>query len=395
MSLRRSLAWAGVGLQLLVGAEARSEFLEFTPYRPLYPAMILDAGWESDAQDRVFDADGDRRSSALPQLSGRSRFPQQSLQMRLGWTFPMFEQEGLPFFSSRLHTARLSFRYRDLASRGAIAEFVEADSRLQDADGGLGDTTLEFGSYLSGSAGWREGQVGKLSSLLMVGLKIPTGIYDRDAPINAGSNHLSAQVKLGVHGEPWRGGFLDAGLGYRVHGRNEEPAFGALAPARSGDEALWDLQLAQRLRPGLYLAVFADGREGQANRYRDPRFTLDDSDSTLLADIVPAPGQYRDEGASARAAGLALRWFLTPRWAAALHYTHPLSGQSGEFDVDLLQRTPAGCTVGAAACVTVPAGSERVDGLEAARSYASDRIGLSFTWQFGQGDTWACSGCSD
>ncbi len=384
-----------MGLQLLIADDAWAETPEFMPYRPLYPAMYLDASWQRDTQGRVFDAGGDRRSSALPELSGRSRFPQQSLDARLAWTFPMFEQEGLPFFSSRLHTARLRFRYVDIASRGAIGDFIEADPRLQRADGGLGDTTLEFGSYLSGSPGWREGRVGKLSSLLLVGLKIPTGIYDRDAPINAGSNHVSAQVKLGVHGEPWSGGFLDAGAGYRVHGRNEEPAFGALAPARPGDEALWDLQLAQRLRPGLYLALFASGREGQSNRYRDPRFLLGDSENTLLADTVPAPGRYRDEGANARIGGLALRWFLTPRWAAALHYTRPLSGQSGEFDVDLLQRTPAGCEIGAPGCTTIPAGSERVDGLESARSYASDRIGLSFTWQFGQGDTWACSGCSD
>lgn len=384
-----------MGLQLLIAAEARSEILEFTPYRPLYPAMYWDAGWESDDQNRVFDAGGDRRSSSLPQLAGRSRFPQHLLHGRLAWTFPLFEQEGLPFFSSRLHTARLNFRYLDVASRGAIRDFIDADSRLQRAGGGLGDTTLEFGSYLSGSAGWRAGRVGKLSSLLLFGLNIPTGIYDRDAPINAGSNHLSAQAKLGVHGQPWSGGFLDAGLGYRVHGRNEEPAFGARAPAQQGDEGLWDLQFAQRLRPGFYLALFAAGREGRPNTYRDPRFTLSDSARTPLADIVPAPGRYRDEGTDLRAAGVALRWFLTPRWAAALHYTHPLSGSSGEFDLDLLQRSPAGCQLGAPGCTAIPAGTERVDGLDAARSYASDRIGLSFTWQFGQGDTWACAGCSD
>lgn len=383
---------------LLLAAHAtslRAELPEFTPYRPLYPALYLDAGWQSDPRDEVFDAQGHRRASALPGAPGRSRFPEQSLHARLAWTFPLFEQEALPFFSSRLHTARLSFRYAELASRGAIEDFINEEASLQSAGGGLGDTTLEFGSFLTGSAGWREGRTGAVSTLLLLGLNLPTGVYDRDAPVSAGSNHLSAQIKLGAHGSPWRGAFLDTGLGYRVHGRNEEPAFGALEPSRAGDEALWDVQLAQRLRPGVYLALSANGREGRRNTYHDPRFTLNDEQDSLLADVVPLPGEYHDAGADTRLASLALRWFLTQRFVAALHYTHPFAGQSGEFDLDLVRRTPAGCELGAPGCVVTPAGSAQTDGLGDARSYASDRLGLSFTYQFGQGDTWACPGCSD
>lgn len=374
---------------------AHAEVPAFTPYRPLYPALYLDAAWQQDDGDEVFDASGKRRSTVLPSTAGRSRFPEQALDGRLAWYFPMFEQDALPFFSSRLHTARVSFRYADLASRGAIADFIDADASLQHAGGGLGDTVLEFGSFLSGSAGWREGRTGPLSSLLLLGVNLPTGVYDRNAAVNAGSNHFSVHLKLGAHAAIWRGAFLDGALGYRVHGRNQEPQFGALAPSQAGDDAIWDLQLAQRLRPGLYLALSASGSEGARNRYRDPRLSLREPEAAPLGDVIPVPGTYHDDGTDLRLLSIALRWFLHPRVAAALHYTHPLSGHSGEFELDQVQRTPAGCNVDAPGCVVTPAGSTRVDGLGSARSDASDRIGLSFTWQFGQGDTWGCPGCSD
>lgn len=395
MRLKTAAMRVGVALLAVCAASVRAELPEFTPYRPLYPAMYLDAGWQQDPGDRVFDAAGKRRSGVLPNAPGRSRFPAQALDARLAWYFPLFEQEAMPFLSSRLHTARITFRYADLASRGAVRDFIGADPALQQAGGGIGDTTLEFGSFLSGSAGWREGRTGALSTLLLLGLKIPTGVYDHDAPVNSGSNHLSAHLKLGAHGAPWRGALLDAALGYRVHGRNEEPQFGALAPSQSGDETIWDVQLAQRLRPGLYLALSASGSEGQANRYRDPRFSLREPEATPLSDVVPVPGSYRDAGTDAREARVALRWFLTPRFAAAVHFTHPLAGRSGEFDLDQVQRTPAGCNLDSPGCAAIPVDSAHVDGLGSARSYASDRIGLSFTWQFGQGDTWGCPGCSN
>lgn len=374
---------------------ARAAPPDIAPYRPLYPALYVDASLEYDPRDESFDAQGRRESSALPSRSGATSFGQAVLETRLAWYFPMFEQEGLPFFSGRLHTLRASLRYHRLESSGGIEDFIDANPGLERAGDGVGDTTFEFGSFLSGSAGWRDGRVGPLSTLLLVGLTLPTGIYDHDAPVNAGSNHFAAHAKLGAHGSTWRGGFLDGAVGYRVHARDEDPQFGALAPAESGDEVLWEVQFAQGLRPGLYLGIAASGSEGQANRYRDPRFSTQAQNASALSDIVPVAGTYRDQGVDSRIAVLSLRWFCTPRLAAGVHYTHPLSGRGGEFDLDLVQRTPAGCAPGTVGCLTSPAGSAHEDGLGSARSYASDRVALSITYQFGQGDTWACPGCAD
>lgn len=384
------------GAALLAAPQLFAAPPEFLPYRPLYPGLYLDAGIEVDTGDESFDDDGRRRDSALPGLAGRSKLPSRELDLRLAWTFPLFEQEALPFLSNRLHTARVRLRYRDLASDGAIGDFIDTRTDLQRAGGGLGDLTAEFGSYLSGSAQWREGVTGPLSTLLLVGLRLPVGVYDREAPANAGSNQLAAHVKLGAHGAPWPGAYADAGLGWRVVGRNEEPAFGALAPTDPGDEWLWDLQLAQRLRPGLYLALGAQGVEGAASGYRDPRFTTAATAAPAPgSDLLPVAGTYHDDGHASRAAHLGLHWFATQRLIAALHWTHPFDGHSGEFDLALQQRTPAGCAPGVIGCVTTPAGSVRQDGLGSARSLASDRIGLTLTWQFGLGEPRACAGCRD
>ncbi|MGQ0530157.1 MAG: AMP-binding protein [Panacagrimonas sp.] len=357
--------------------------LEFTPYRPLYPAMYVDATLTHDPRDQSFDAAGRRRSSALPNEPGRSRFPEQRLDARRGWTFPLFERDALPFLSDRLHLARLTLRYQRAASRGDIERFIDSRSDLQLAGGGLGDTTLEFGSFLSGSRHWREGRVGRVSSLLLFALDLPTGIVDRGAPENADSNHRSSQIKVGVHGMPWDGAWLDAGLGYRQHAGNDEPAFGGLVPAQRGREWLWDVQYAQRLRGGLHLALALSGNEGKPNRYDAPRLFTGPQDATPLTDTAPAPGGYVDRGIEAYAATLALRGFAHPRLALALSSTHPFAGRSGEFDLDLIERLPAGCSPGALGCLSLPAGSTREDGLGEARSYASDRIGLSLTWQVG------------
>lgn len=382
MSLPRGLAGATL---VLFATSAQTAPPEFTPYRPLYPGLYLDAAFESDPGDRRFDASGQRRDSALAAPLASSELPRQALALRMAWTFPLFEQEAWPWISSRLHTARLTFSYAELESNGAIASLIDTRADVQRSGGGLGDVTAEFGTFLSGSRDWREGRTGSLATLLLLGLSIPVGVYDREAPTNAGSNHLAAHVKVGAHGTPWHGAFLDAGVGYRVHGSNEEPQFGALAPAEPGDAWLWDVQLAQRLRPGLYLAISASGSEGEANGYRDPRFTTVATSAPPLSDVVPVPGRYADEGTDARLARLALRWFVTERVAAALYWTHPFAGRSGEFDLPLQQRTPAGCAGGTLGCLSVPAGSVRQEGYGEAQSLAADRVGLSLTWQFGTG----------
>lgn len=393
MSLARGL----LIVALIAPATVLASAPEFLPYRPLYPGAYLDAAVEHDAGDESFDASGHQRDTALPNLAaGRSELPSSTLDLRMAWTFPLFEQERLPFFSTGLHTARVHLQVQDLDSRGAIADFIAAREGLARASGGFGDVNLEFGSYLSGSGAWREGRTGPLSTLLLFGLRVPVGVYERDAPASAGSNQLAAQLKLGAHAAPWSGAFFDAGIGWRVHGRNEEPAFGALAPAQAGDEALWDVQLAQRLRPRLYVSLGAQGVEGEPNRYRDPRLSTHTLDAPPPgSERVPVPGTYRDEGRSLRVAQLSLRWFVTPRMVAGLSWTHPFDGESGEFDLPLQQRSPAGCASGALGCIETPAGTVRQDGLGAARALASDRIALSLSWQFGLGEPGACAGCRD
>jgi hypothetical protein len=215
-----------------VSASAPGADVAYTlmPYRPWYPALHLEASLDSTAGDARFDDSGERRDSAVQGLDRRSAFPRREARLALAWTFPLFEQEALPFVSRRLHTARLRTAYVDLDADGGIAAFVDARPRLQSPQSGLGDVELEFGTWLSGSSGWRQGQVDALSTLLLFGLRLPVGVADVDAPASAGTRALAASLKLGAHAAIWRGATIDAGLGWRVHARNPEPMFGACTP---------------------------------------------------------------------------------------------------------------------------------------------------------------------
>ena len=55
--------------------------------------------------------------------------------------------------------------------------------------------------------------------------------------------------------------------------------------------------------------------------------------------------------------------------------------------------SPAGCTPGGSGCTTSDGGSVLVDGMGPARSYASPRLTLAITYQFGLGDFYPCPGC--
>lgn len=390
----------GLGRRLVAGclvlapvAALADDLPVFAPYRPLYPALYLDVGVTHDGGDAAFDAGGHRQGSALPVLGGDSRLRETRAVARFAWTFPMFEAEGLPFFSDRLHTARVTIRAADLQPRGAI-DHLEDVAAPEGGDGsGLGDTTLEFGSFLAGSGRWREGHVDPVSVLLLFGLTVPTGVYEHEAPANAGSNRPAGHVKLGVHARAWTGGFADVGVGYTEHGTDEEPAFGGLVPSKQGGAVSWDARLAQRLRPGLYLAFGVEGYDGSANRYEDVTYVPTAPPPPPLSDVTAADGTFRDDGTSWMAGSVALRWFVLPRLAATIEYRHPFAGESGEPTIDLVSRTPAGCDPASLTCAVNDSGRARVDGLGGARSLASDRIGLSVTWQFGQGDTFTCPGC--
>lgn len=388
-----ALRLAALALSCSVTGVRAQELPEFAPYRPLYPGLYLDVGLAWDGGDAAFDSDGHRHGSALPSLDGDSRLPSTRATARFAWTFPLFEAEGWPFVSDRLHTARATFRWADLAAHGAVAHRDEFDAPEGGGGSGLGDTTFEFGTFLAGSGGWREGRVDRVSVLLLLGVTIPTGVYEHEAVANPGTNRPSEHVKVGAHVRPWHGAFADAGLGWRTSSTDEEPQFGGLAPSRTGDAVSWDAHLAQRIAPAWFVTLGAYGSRAAHNRYDRVTFVPDPPAALPASDVIAAPGHYRDGGTSSVVGTLALRWFFAPRFAATLQVDHPFAGESGEPSIALLNRTPAGCDPDALTCATSPAGEQRVDGLGPARSLASDRISLSLTWQFGQHDAFTCPGC--
>lgn len=408
---RTALSARRAGLALaaclsLGAAQAAEPAPQFGRYMPLYPGLYLDAGYDLDEADSSYDRDGNRQDSAAPQAGGQTAFPERRLRADLTWHLPLFEGKGLPFFSSRTHLIRVSLNHASVRTDGRLAEFAadSSDDASTDADdlrnngSGVGDLGFEFGSFLLGSpsSGWRTGERPPYALLATVGVRLPFGRYDRDAPVNAGSNTASAHWQLGGHWQPWNGALVDAGFSWRHYFDNEEPAFGALAPARQGSDRVLDLSLAQRLGRGWYASAYGLDRQGGRNRYVNPRFAPNPpSPGGVLgsADNFPTPGSYEDEGTALRETGLGLHWFATQRMLIGLQYSHPLSGKSGQFLLPYTNRSPAGCTPGGLGCVLTEGDTALVDGLGPARVFASDRWTLSLRYQFGQGDPYACAGC--
>ena len=373
-------------------------------YLPLYPAFHASAAMVVEPRDRSFDAAGNEQGSATPQLAGQTRMPQQRLDLKAVWTFPLFEAAEVPFFADRLHTVRLHGGYSRNSTRGTLADFARdtSDDASTQADSlsvtsrGLSDLTLEFGSWLLGSSDWRTRQETPYSVLLLLGARLPTGYYDRDAPSSPGSNTAAGHVQLGGYARPWRGAHLEAGLGYRAFLKNQDPAFGGLHPTNQGDAWFWDASLSQRLFGSWYAAAFVDGHDSAPNSYADVRFAPNAPAAPSTAppsDNFPTPGVYRDQGTRLLRAGFSLQGFVAQRWQLGLHYALPLSGRSGEFDLPYSNRQPAGCTVGATGCNVTAGDTVRVDGLGAARVYASPSLALMLQYQFGQGDSFTCVGC--
>lgn len=401
--MKRCLLLAG--LLLAPAAHGADPLPQMGRYMPLYPALYFSGGYEQDEADRSYDQAGRERASAAPN-SGSSQLPARRLHADFTWYFPMFEAAGLPFFSTRLHTASIRLRHARAQTEGALADFVantEDDARTEADDlrnngSGIGDVEFEFGSFLYGSANWRERRRTPLAVLLLAGVRAPFGNYDRDAPVSAGTNTAAAHVQLALHAQPWRGGLVDAGVGLRAYVKNQDPAFGGLVPVQQGDDMFWDLSLAQRVGGGLYLGAFASGREGDPSLYENPRFAPNmpaPPDTTPESDNFPVPGRYQDSGTALRSAGLSLSYFLSQRWLLGLHWVHPLSGRSGEFDLPFVNRQPAGCTPGATGCQITPGETVRVDGMGPARTLASDRLLLTLRFNFGQGDAFTCTGCEN
>ncbi|MGH8528278.1 MAG: transporter [Nevskiales bacterium] len=374
---------------LLLGASAQAAatpLLEFGRYRPLYPGLYGDFSFSRDEQDKSFDARGEEQDSALPSLGGESSFPQDALSARFRWYFPMFEEEQLPFFSGRLHTARLTARLAQADAEGVIAGFAERNG-LQTESSGLGDLSLEFGSFLAGSDNWREGKPAAFSLLALIGLNAATGRHDVESPYNVGSNEHSLHFQLGAHWQPAAAWLLDGGITFRRFEQNEEPAFGGAEPAERGDETLWDLSIARRFGQNFYVTAFYYDRNGDANQYENPRFIANPPAPASGMQTFPTPGVYRDGGTQLSAIGLSLSWFARQNWLLGLHVFQPRDGESGEFELPFSQQ-PSSCTL-LNNCNPQPSGqSRRVDGLGGARSYASQTLMLTVTHSFGRSDPW-------
>lgn len=366
-------------------------------YLPLYPGLYLDLTLSQDERDRVFDANGDERDSALPNYRNGVAFPEQRLDAAFTWTFPLFERDAVPFLSSRLHTARVQLGLIRNDAEGPLAAYIAGRDDYRIDGSGVGDLQLEFGSYLWGSGGWRGREApARSSGLLLLGLTIPTGVYEHEAPINAGSNQAALHATLGAHWQPWAGSRIEAGYRYRAHRRNEQPQFSALAPTERGDDQRLDLSLMQRVHGSISAGLVFTALRGAANVYEHPLDAPNappPPDTTPPSDRFPTPGRYRDEGTALQTLALALEAYPSQRLRARLAWLHPLSGESGEFDLPFTNRQPAGCIDGALGCQTREGDTVRVDGLGPARAYASDSLQLSLTYQFGQGDPYTCTGC--
>jgi hypothetical protein len=398
----RGLAIAAV---LHGGAACAQEDLppQLGRYMPLYPGLYVDVGYWQDDRDRSFDGAGHERASATPQAAGgKTGFAQEAGIVAFTWHFPMFESYALPLISDRTYLARMTLRYADTRTEGALTTFIEddADDARSEADdlrnngSGVGDLTLEFGSFLAGSGNWRTRERRAFALLLAGGVNIPTGIYERDAPNSVGTNTWWFQGKLGLHWQPWDGGFVEAGWTHRDYLNTDESMFGGLAPFKQGDDRLYDVGYTQRVLRDLYAGLTFGFRYGDPNVYRDPQYAPNappHPDSST--DTYPAPGHYRDAGTELKTRTLSLYWFVTQRWMAGLHYAHAQDGRSGQFLLPYSTRSPSGCIPGAVGCTIGTGDTILVDGLGGARVFATDRVTLTITHNFGLGDTFSCTGC--
>ncbi len=406
----RCLALAA--LLLARGALAQELAPEPGRYKPLYPSFYWTGGYVQDARDSSYDQSGTDRDSATPTY-GATSFPERALVNAFTWHFPMFESQGLPFFSSRMHLARVTLRYVDTRTDGALATFAadSSDDAATNADSlknngkGVGDLTLEFGSYLYGapSSGWRTGAHSPLNVLLLAGVNAPTGVYEHESPNNAGTNHWAFSGALAAHWDtPWPGGSVEGGYAYRVHSVNYQSDFGNEAPFRAGDERLADLSIGQRVFTGLYLSLFATDRKGKQNQYRNLDFTPNappapmPTGGNFTSRNFPTPGTYFDDGTALRSYGAGVQYFLAQRWRVSVDYTRPQSGRSGQFMQPFTNRqcTATGGQASSTCTDTQAPGSPvLVDGLGSARSYSSDSLMLTVTHHFGLGDAFSCAGC--
>ena len=380
-----------LGAFALQAAASAPPDLDMGRYLTKYPALYSTLTLSSQDGDEIFDAQGGKQATAAPTYGAGNAFGERRAQMQLEWHFPWFETEQLPFISSRLWTARARLGYAQLDTRGPIAAVPGGSGgQVETNNGGLTDIELEFGPVLVGSRDWRTRTDTPLSVILLGQALIPAGQRNSDAPHNVGlANAFGYGARLGAHWRPLRGFLIDAGAGWRGYTANEEPAFGAQEPAKRGDEFHYDLSLNLRLFNGLYAGASWWSLEGDANTYEKVRFASNPPTAGLGMETMPDPAPLQDGGTAMRTLGVSLRWFVTPRFSAALHVLQPRSGRSGEFELPYTQQA-TGCAA-TLSCNPQGNGSARVDGLGAARRDASRSLMLSLAWNYGQGDFWAAA----
>ncbi|MBA4284144.1 MAG: hypothetical protein C0434_01245 [Xanthomonadaceae bacterium] len=373
----------GLGVAIAPAALANPDLLlDSGRFLSRHPGLTVGLSLLHDPRDRSFGADGRRQPGVAPRYGAGSEFPLTQARIDFDWHFPMFEAEALPFVSSRLWNARAALGYSDTSSKGPIATAAVAAGGPS-SKSGINDLDLAFGPVLFGSRDWRSRTATPLSLILLGELRVPIGAQDPDAPNNAGDGAFAWGGRLGGHWQPqtaWlRGIRLDAGVRLRWYEANQEPAFNAQAPTQAGRDLEFDATLARRLWRDVHAQVSYYYRDGQASEYRRIRSTANPPDAAPLQDRFPDPAPLRDRGSREQRLQFGLGAFVTPRLWLALAYTHPLSGRSGSVTVPYLQQ-PADCQA-LGSCQPQPNGSDVVDGLGRARSYASDSVLLSLRWQ--------------
>jgi len=347
-----------------------------------HPGMTVGLSLLHDPRDASFAADGRRQHGVAPAYGAGSEFPLTRLTADFDWHFPMFETEALPFVSSRLWNARAVLGYAETSTKGPIGDAAIAAGGPS-SKSGIHDLDLAFGPVLFGSRDWRSRSSTPLSLILLGELRVPIGAQDPDAPNNAGDSVFAWGARLGGHWQAqtaWlRGTRLDAGLRLRWYEADQEPAFNAQAPTQAGRDLEFDATLARRLWRGVHGQVSYYFRDGQASEYRRIRATAQPPAAGPLQDSFPDPAPLRDGGSREQRLQFGLGAFLTPRLWLAFAYTHPLSGRSGSVTVPYQQQL-SGCEA-FDSCQPRANGSDVVDGLGRARSYASDSVLLTLRWQ--------------
>lgn len=363
-------------------------------YLPLPPGGYADVGYGFSSLERSF-TEGGRRAPGITPNAGDSPVEHRWLEARGVWHLPLWEAADLPFFSTRTHRVAVGLGYHRLQSKGLLADFTQDPERRLAPDGsGLGDLRLSFGSFLLGSSDWRTRLPARQALLLSLEARLPFGVVDRNAPVNAGSNTYALGLHLGGALRLAPATLLEAGLGAAWASRDQEPAFGGIWPEQVGRRLHFDASVSQRLTGPVHAWLHVHGHEAAANRYRNPRFALNPPAPPPGGETVPVAGRYRDDGTRSLVAGGGLSVWLGERTRLSLLGDWPLSGRSGAFDLPFETRQPAGCLPGALNCQVSPAGSVRVDGLGPARVSASPTFRLELGWQFGLGDPYPCPGCS-